>query len=159
MLEPHEEGDSIYVITDAQDNFSQSGSREKLKEELLNNRVRLFAFLLADQMFTVEERLYSAIMSAANETGGFVLGQSAESGSISSTSFEMNRQVQEKIKAQTAQLNLWLGGFYSLSLTPHYFHGGSHVSVDVVDDKGKRRKGLVVTFPRRLLNCPTALAN
>jgi len=47
-------------------------------------------------------------------------------------------------KGQTAQLDLWLGGFYSLSLASHDFHDGSHVSVDVVDEKGKRRKGLVV---------------
>jgi von Willebrand factor type A domain len=82
LLEPHQEGDSIYdVITDGKDNSSVTGSPERLKEALLKNRVRLFTFLLSER-FTEESRIENAIMSTANETGGFVLGRAAESGSI-----------------------------------------------------------------------------
>jgi hypothetical protein len=71
----------------------------------------------------------------------------------------MNNHVREAIKGQTAQLDLWIGGFYPLNIASRDFHDRSRVSVDVLDDKGKHRKGLVVTFPHKLASCPSGLVN
>jgi len=155
MLEPHEEGDAIYVITDGQDNSSQSVTGEDLNKDLLKNRVRLFAFLLAEHLPIEGPRKDLEIMSSANETGGFVFGRAAEKSWFLGASFEMNKNVREIIKAQIALFNVQLNGFYSLNFgSSGEVANGSKVSLDVVDQGGKRRKDLVIAFPHRVLGCP-----
>lgn len=156
MLGSHREGDSIYVITDGKDNASQSDSQKRLKEELLMNRVRLFVFLFSRQM-TEEDRLGNAIADIATETGGFVFGAVSETESFWYSSFEMNNHVRERIRAETALLNVQIGGFYSLELGTLSNSHRSRVAVNVVDNGGKRRKGLVVNYLRILPACTSTL--
>jgi hypothetical protein len=163
MLEPHREGDAIYAITDGGDSGSNLNSK-KLENQLLRHRVRLFAFLL-DEPFAPKEELAQQqnFLQIVVNTGGFTFGASSDQmlSSAGGPRYRLDIPARERIEAQTELLVAQIGGIYRLDIRPtQALPDESRISLELVNDKGKRRKDVIVLFPRRLMRCPDgAIAN
>ena len=157
MLRPFQTGDAIYVITDGGDNASKT-NKAMVRRALLENRVRLFTFLLDDPLTPEEASGPDEIRELTRDTGGFLFGAAASSLSIASRhTFRFDPRAVEDIKLQTVGLENAVNGFYTLNSdgTPNESRV-SHLSVEVVDDRGKSRKDLRLIFPRlHVLTCAT----
>jgi len=157
MLRPVQMGDAIYVITDGGDNASKA-NEAMVRRALLENSVRLFTFLLGDPLTPEEASGADAIRELTRDTGGFLFGTAASSIFIGSQrTFRFDPRAVEDIKLQTVGLENAVNGFYTLNIdaTPNESRS-SHLSVEVVDDRGKSRKDLRLIFPRlHVLTCAT----
>jgi hypothetical protein len=139
-------GDAIYVVTDGGDNGSKSN--EGSLGRLLNSKgVRLFWFELYDRYFaTEEERRGTADMKELTErSGGLVV--TTDDYTKDPHSFE----------ALVGQLYGSLKNFYLLSLEiPSGADDKGSWNVEVVDEGGKKRKGIRVFQPKHLPSCVAA---
>jgi hypothetical protein len=74
VLQPFRTGDAIYAITDGGDNSSHI-SMDRTQAALRESGVRLFAFLFAEYISTVEEvDSLDSLIEMASDSGGFVFG-------------------------------------------------------------------------------------
>ena len=157
MLRPVQMGDAIYVITDGGDNVSKANGA-MVRRALLENSVRLFTFLLGDPLTPEEASGADAIRELTRDTDGFLFGAAASSLFIASQrTFRFDPRAVKDIKLQTVGLENAVNGFYTLNIdgTPNESRS-SHLSVEVVDDRGKPRKDLRLIFPRlHVLTCTT----
>ena len=159
-LQPYHVGDSIYVITDGGDNVSKIEA-SKVKKALLTAGVRLFLFRLDSGWFTQEEQIgLDEIVALAVDSGGHVsgiAGRMPAGGDIFEPYYEMDDRTRESIKNMTRLANNLIHGTYLLSFELSQnlsMQKWSGVSLEVVDDHGKRRKDVkLLAFPRRLSPC------
>jgi hypothetical protein len=155
MLEPSSEGDVIYAITDDEDNHSVTRGA-KLERLLLEKRVRLFMFKLADRTPPLAEGDNRSLTDISIKTGGFVFGESSSEIPWARNRYDFGSAMKKEIEDETALLILQVAGFYKLDLgvaPPE----GAHVSVRVLDGQNKR-KNLLVTSPSRFWSCSAPLA-
>lgn len=156
MLEPHREGDTIYAITDGGDNQS-SLSAKKLQLQLLRHQVRLFAFVLDDPLAPKEDvEKRRNFFEVVENTGGFIFGGASDQAlsSITGPHYRFDMPARERVEAQTALLIAQLIGSYRLDINAKQaLPDEAHVSLEVINERGKRRKDVTVLFPRRLLRC------
>jgi len=155
VLQPPEEGDAIYAISDGQDTHSRI-SADRLRLTLLRQGVRLFMFKLADRGPESEVETTKNLQDVAVATGGFIFGRSALSP-ISwegGEEYDFNSRVQETIQLQTTVLIFQISGFYRVEVNAKVpFRDDSRVSLEVVDARGKRRKDITATYQRYLSAC------
>ena len=156
MLEPYQEGDAIYAITDGQDDHSVITAK-KLEHELQRDRVRLYLFLLSDRILFEElQAEVRDVAALAANNGGFVFGRSSNNllSWAGDTHYEFNDRIKQNIEVQTGLLIVQIGGFYRIDIANTGRRGTeSRLSLHVVDEKGKQRKDVAVTFPRKILLC------
>ncbi len=152
LLEPARSGDAIYVITDGWDNTSHI-SGTNTRKLLLQSRIRLFVFLLAEPLpFQPEESRPDSLMELARATGGFVFGvagRSAGASFLPSWDFEYDydERTRERIRLYTEALNIQVNGFYTLHLeAPLQPSKLRKVSLEIVDARGQPRKDVAFTY-------------
>jgi hypothetical protein len=144
------------VITDGGDSGSSLSAKE-LEKQLLRHQIRLFAFLL-DEPFAPPEELEQKrnFLEMVVNTGGFTFGASSDQmlSSAGEPRYRLDIPARERIEAQTELLVAQIGGTYRLDISAtQALPDESRVSLELLDDKGKRRKDVIVLFPRRLLRC------
>jgi Mg-chelatase subunit ChlD len=152
LLEPTRSGDAIYVITDGGDNsshISETGTRKLL----LQSRIRLFVFLLAEKLpMELERTGKDSLIEIARATGGFVFGvagREAEASFLPSWNFEYDYddRTRERIRLYTEALNIQVNGFYTLQLeTPLQPSKLRKVLLEIVDARGQPRKDVAFTY-------------
>jgi hypothetical protein len=153
LLGPARPGDAIYAITDGGDNSSHT-SESQTKELLLLSGIRLFVFLFAEPVLTVEERSgVDSVIDLARDSGGFVFGTSARQRGTGFASwdvtYDFSERTREKIKTYTQALNIQVNGFYTLRVaTPVQPGKVGKISLEIVDAAGKTRKDVGFTYTR-----------
>ena len=152
LLEPTRSGDAIYIITDGGDNSSQI-SETGIRKLLLQSRIRLFVFLLAEQSpFQPEESRRDYLMELSRATGGFVFGVAGHAAGASflpswDFEYDYNERTREKIRLYTQVLNIQVNGFYTLQLEAHLQPNKLRkVSLEIVDGRGQPRKDIAFTY-------------
>ena len=152
LLEPTRAGDTIYVITDGWDNNSHISGADTRKL-LLQSRIRLFVFLLAEPLSFHSEALGpDSLMELARATGGFVFGVA---GRVPGVSFQSSRDFEydddehtrKRIRLYTEALNIQVNGFYMLHLEiPLQPSKLPKVSLEIVDGRGQPRKDVALRY-------------
>jgi Mg-chelatase subunit ChlD len=152
LLEPTRAGDAIYIITDGGDNSSHI-SETAARKLLLQSRIRLFVFLLAEKLpMELERAGKDSVMEIAHATGGFVFGvagRAAEASFLPSWNFEYayDDRTRERIRLYTQALNIQVNGFYTLQLeAPLQPSKLRKVSLEIVDGRGQPRKDAAFTY-------------
>jgi hypothetical protein len=129
-------GDAVYVISDAGEGISRATTGE-VERALLTKGVRVYVFMLHTGYVCPEEVAVPTLANFAEATGGrFVAVQGA------------GPQLEAHLKGVCAQTTQ----FYRLDLRT-VGEKEQAWSLEVVDDKGKRRKDVIVTYPHELPAC------
>jgi von Willebrand factor type A domain len=146
QLQPTEPGDAIYLITDGGDNAS-TVREPKVENELRSSGVRLFALMLppGGPFITEEERLGPEdLLRMSKGSGGFL--------EIAGTIYDDHMKSQIRLRAQ--QLSSQIADFYSITVQlPENPDKSQHLDLNVVDDRGHKRKDFVLAYPRKLSPC------
>jgi hypothetical protein len=150
LLGDTEPGDSVIVISDGRDNHSKA--REQDVERVYMRRgIRLFAVAIqAGALLSEEERLGAeSLVTFARATGaGTAVDAAKFHFDLSPTDPALLQQILRQISDEVAH-------FYVLKLSesagtrnPERWH------LEIVGENNKRRKGLTLTYPQRILPCP-----
>ena len=156
LLDPHQEGDVIYAITDGGENDSSTTATE-LQTVLLRNHVRLYTFLLADRTPIDEE--WAGKQDFANlvtNTGGFLFGEASRDSYswLNQPQYSFNDKIKDRIAGQTTMLIAQTAAFYRLELVhPDALKDGSNLSVHVIGQDRKKRSDLLVRYPTKFFSC------
>jgi von Willebrand factor type A domain len=156
LLDPHQEGDVIYAITDGGENDSKTTTKG-VQSQLLRNHVRLYTFLLAehtpiDEEWTGKQDFGNMVVN----TGGFLFGEASRDSSSWATpaQYSFNNKIKDGIAGQTAMLIAQTAAFYRVELVhPEALKEGSNLSVSVIGGNGKKRADLLVRYPKKFFPC------
>jgi hypothetical protein len=156
LLEPHQEGDSIYAITDGGENDSRTKAKD-VQAVLLRNHVRLYTFLLDERLTGDEDRAGKQVFAdlVAN-TGGFLFGQAAHDAYswLNEPQYSFTDKVRGHIAGQTAMLIAQAAAFYRLKpMSTEMLRDDSNLSVNVIGENGKKRSDLLVRYPTKFFCC------
>lgn len=149
-------GDSIYVITDGEDNHSKVRFSE-LEQALLGSGVRLYVFLLSDFNTAMEERLGQGDMAElARRTGGVVANIQATKaypqGSVEV--YRYNDETKMGIQNTTRQILNQMRNFYVLGIEEKAPSAKpKDWTLEVVDADDHRRKDVGLAYSHSLTNC------
>ena len=149
LFQKRELGDAIYVITDGGDNHSKSQWKD-VQSELLKKGIRLFWFPLYDRYFRAEgeEQSKEELQHLVDATGGWTI----KAGDLASPS---GRKSFDNTETRIYDM---MKNFYELEVgMPSAAEQYDSVELQVVDDRGKKRKGVEVRYPKRLPPCEAAL--
>jgi hypothetical protein len=164
LLEPVQPGVSLYLITDGGENQSRA-SRRQIEEQLLRSGVRLFMLVLNFEQFepvvAEPELMYpTTIQEVAVVSGGVkAYFPSRDSRSIlwfgaSEKTYQLTVQEIRLMETILRMLYISMVASYRLELEfPRAVDKPRKWKLEVVDSKGKTRKGLTVAFPGNLLPC------
>ena len=147
LLNPVQPGDTIYAITDGEDNASEA-SAKRTEAALLQADVRLFVFLLNDgEQVTGEvgEKRYS-FLSLVDDSGGFLFGLKRRQTPF--RDYVYDRTNMERITTETSELNILVLGFWTLDLAPSDLSKKSKLTMELV--RRKPRENLRLIYPREL---------
>jgi hypothetical protein len=146
LLQPTELGDVIYIISDGGENASKA-HRSDVESKLLAQGIRLFAFILQPKHYlaTPEEAAGPSLLSElAQMTGGTVLDED------SAASLDAPQQLSVIIHRGYDQM----AHFYDLQLSiPDRRAKRERMRLEVVNQDGRKRNDVSVTFPQYLLPC------
>jgi len=146
LLQPAEVGDVIYIISDGGENSSKV-HRSDVESKLLGHGVRLFAFILQPKApFTTPEEAAepSLLSNLAQVTGGMVVDED------SAAALDARPRLSAILQHGYDQM----AHFYELHLTiPNPWAKKQRLRLDYVDQDGKKRKDLSVSYPQYLLPC------
>jgi len=158
LLEPAQDGDAIYVITDGGENASRA-RLSGVEKALAAAGVRLFAFLLAaGEVISIDEQAgIRDLDELTRNTGGWIV--SVDATHMSSNYSPLSwRYDYEKAKGQIAfyaQLfSREISGFYQLKLQiPEDPRKPWRLEVELTDTHGQRRKDVTLAYPRKIYPC------
>ena len=140
-------GDSVYVISDGGENASHA-HRSDVENRLLATGVRLFAFVVRPQypLPTPEEAAEAALLpEVTSMTGGGIIDAAP---AVSLTEGSGLRPALSRLYDRIAR-------FYQLQLTvPQRWAKKKRLRLEVVDESGRNRKDLSLSYPEYLLPCP-----
>jgi hypothetical protein len=151
-FEQTQPGDAIYVITDGGDNASTE-KLSQLERSLEGSGVRLFAFLLnGPAMISREQSGVADLYELARVSGGSVVSVSPKvMGSGLNANYYFGKNTEEAIRASTAMLQAEIRSFYLLAVRfpgiPARFEDWK---IEVVDERGRRRKDVMVAYPHKV---------
>jgi len=146
LLQPAEMGDVIYIISDGGENASKI-HRGDLENKLLARGIRLFAFILQPKapFATPEEALGTNLLSELTQvSGGTVVDEDSAAA------------LDDRPKLSTILHRGYdqIAHFYDLQLSvPDRWAKKERLRLDVVDQDGKKRKDVTVSYPQYLLPC------
>jgi hypothetical protein len=148
-LQPSQLGDSIYLITDGEDNSSKTPESE-LRKALSKNEIRLFPFLLPKDYVTEEGRAgYRAISDLAGDSGGYVFTAEVTERPLEKHKFK--GPTADELRLQTTFLVNVACGFYTLNVVTNIEAGKpSRVTVEALNERLQTRKDLQLDFPHSL---------
>ena len=150
LLHPEVPGDAVYLISDGGENSSHTRLRD-VKRELLARGIRVFAFRLPGNRYfsTVEERSGPMLLEdLAGTTGGAMVSLD---GNVSVSDRDHLRSVLARGYDEMAH-------FYEVEVeVPNTLKPEHRLSLEIVDEQGKKRKDLHVVYPQELPQCSPAL--
>lgn len=156
LLDPVRPGDVIYAFTDGGDNRSRSKPRE-VEKALLSAGVRFFAFIYYDSRRQSEGFLGPALLDKLIEATGGSWVVFPPPGSYSS---KFSGKQAAAVKAAARQVYGEMTEFYRLEVElpvemalPHAPQKLRGWKLEVVDERGKKRKDLTVHYPEKLAPC------
>jgi len=141
-------GDAVYLITDGVDNHSRMRS-EEVEHEFLSRGIRLFCFILwpARHGEDEAERSIYVLQHLTEVTGGL----------ITNTRHDDSSNGREWLKASLLRAYTEMKSFYDLEVeVPGNLDKQHRWELQVVDDRGKKRKDIEVTYARNLTPCAMA---
>jgi von Willebrand factor type A domain len=148
LFQTHEPGDAIYAITDGADN--QSKFREKdVQQELLSKGIRLFSFVVSTAqppLITEIERQngYLDVQRLAEVTGG----------SIVNAEYNPYENEHRELEASLQRAYDKMKSFYKLDVQLPVKLDKEHPwELQAMDEHGKRRKDVEITYARNLVSC------
>jgi hypothetical protein len=157
LLDPHQEGDAIYAITDGGENESTTTNKE-LESQLLRNHVRLYTFLLRERI-SVDLEEGQTFVDMVTNTGGALFGETASDSYWweNQPQYSFDEKIKNRIAGQAAMLVARTAAFYRIDLLhPEAPKEGSNLSVDVVGRNGKKRADLLVAYPKKFFACSSS---
>ena len=148
IFQTHEPGDAIYVITDAGDNKSRFQKKD-VELELLSKGIRLFVFVVstaqAPLMTEIERQQgYDELQHLTEATGGSIVN--AEYDPYEKESRELEASLQRAYDKMKSFYELQVG----LPVKPDKERPWE---LRVVDEHGKKRKDVEITYARNLAPC------
>lgn len=150
LLRPVQLGDAIYAITDGGDNASQT-SAVQTEAALEQSGVRLFAFLFAQPLLNSEREGKDSFLGMVEDSGGFVfgvLGRPLPQGPSWDVDYIYDKEIREKIKDDTSELNIQVNGFWTLELAAPPSDKESKMKLEIAGRDRRIRKDVAVTYPR-----------
>ncbi len=146
-------GDAIYAITDGGENASHAPGAQT-KEALLQSGVRLFVFLLTEPLPpSPQDDNMDAFLEMVHASGGFLFGIPGRNGPFAATwgfDYTYDKDSRDKVSMYTKELNIQVGGFWTLELAAPSSKKEEKLKLEVVDHEGRTRKDVWVTSPRAL---------
>jgi Mg-chelatase subunit ChlD len=140
-------GDSVYLISDGYENASKIG-REEVTRELVAKRIRLYILRLGGgQFFATEEENTESALAAdlAEATGGSVLNLYLDSSESNSEHTKLVLQRLYRQMADFYEMRLQMPAMLPRKWQPW--------NLEVVDERGKKRKDIHVIYPHTLAPC------
>ena len=151
-------GDAIYVITDGGDNSSRHHFREA-KQVLIKKGIRLFCALVIPTSGprTSEEELGSGdVWDLVQDTGGFgVLARGHSISLLGNAGYPFQKSPKgAEVESDMSHVYARIQQFYLLQARPtKAATKAQSLKVSVIDDQGKPRKDLIITYPAKFLPC------
>jgi VWA domain containing CoxE-like protein len=146
LLQPAGHGDAIYIISDGGENASKSHGSD-VERELVAQGVRLFAFILQPKapFATPEEAAApNLLVELTKVSGGAVVDEDSVAALDS----------QPKLSAVLHSGYEQMAHFYDLQLSiPDRGKKKERLRLDIIDQDGKKRKDVSVSYPQYLLPC------
>jgi Mg-chelatase subunit ChlD len=155
FLQPTQDGDAVYLITDGGDNSSTT-TESIIRNILLQSRIRLYLFLLSEPgYFEITGLGTDALMRLTKATGGFVFGVRSNQPGLwanpSEFAYDYDDRTKDRIKSYTRLLNVQVNGFYRLQYhVPLPQKKLNKISLEIVDSSGNTRKDLAWSYPELL---------
>ena len=149
-----EPGDSIYVITDAEDNFSKAKSSD-VERLLINSGIRLFALILYEPARHAEsEEGSQRLNDLVRRSGGLLLSFSAHLRPSGGDYYEYNDKVVNASRDATRLVQAQISNFYVLNVVgPDQPSNPKDWNLQVVDAQGCKRNDISVSYTRPSLTC------
>lgn len=148
LLNPVQNGDAIYAVTDGDDNASGVSARQT-EAALLRVGVRLFVFLLAEpQPYTELQDKRDSLLSTVDDSGGFVFGLVGRQKPFRDYLYDSTTR--ENMTAETRELNILVHGFWTLDLTLPDLTKKGRVKLELVNRKEKARRDFTLIYQREL---------
>jgi Mg-chelatase subunit ChlD len=146
LLQPPELGDVIYIISDGEENASKI-HRSDVENKLLAQSIRLFAFILQPNHYlaTPEEEVGPSLLAELTQaTGGAVVDEDSEAAIDDRP--ELGAILQRGYRQ--------MAHFYDLQLSiPDRPAKKERLRLDIIDQDGKKRKDVSVSYPQYLVAC------
>jgi hypothetical protein len=148
LFQSQQSGDAIYVITDGVDNQSKFGERD-VEQELLSKGIRLFCFMVSTAqppLLTEMERQhgYFNLKRLVDVTGGLLVNEEYNPYENERKELEASlRRAYDKMKV-FCKLEVEL----PVKLTKEH-----RWELQILDERGKRRKDIKTTYARDLAAC------
>ena len=141
--EPHI-GDAAYVISDGGDNASRVQVGE-VEQEFLSKGIRIFFFTFRYRYYpTQEERQAPDLLDdLAHTTGGQALQIDSEDW----------QKTQEQVSSEVRKLYKQMSNFYTLQLELPAINKWESLKLELLDEKGRKRKEVRLFYPHRLAPC------
>src|ERR1700674_569964 len=139
------DGDAVYLISDGVDNRSKF-RRKDLQQKFLSSGVRLFCFILSNsnRPHSESEAARDDLQHLAEVTGG----------SIANVNRNESANVRERLNAALSRTYDTMKNFYQLEVEfPSNADTRRQWELQVVDEQGKKRKNVEVTYARNLTRC------
>lgn len=139
LLGPAQVGDSVVVVSDGQDNQSKSGI-SAVQQAYWSKGIRMFLFEIFDRFLqegnSAEEELFST------DTGDAYR--------------RIERPETSEILSAVRKIENELSTFYVLQLgLPQSTESPKLLQLEIVDQSGRKRKDLILTFPKKVRSCGT----
>lgn len=146
LLQPAEVGDVVYIISDGGENASKV-RRSDVENRLLAEGIRLFAFILQPKtpFATPEEAAGPNLLSELTQvTGGMVVDEDSAAA----------LNARPRLSAILQRGYVRMAHFYNLELSiPNRWAKKQRLRLDIVDQDGKKRQDVNVSYPQYLLPC------
>jgi von Willebrand factor type A domain len=177
-LEPTRPGDAIYLVSDGRNDLKLSMA-SSVAAELQSNGVRLFSFALNDagesDLYSVDEGEHSETMpppspgpkelaDLVRASGGLELTLHPGSGrvgqSFGKTNYDYDEKSRQSARIAASAFETAIGNFYVVTVNlPEDARGLGEWQVEIVDEQGKSRKDLTLSYPGRIPGCVAAPGN
>ena len=161
-LRPTQPGDIIYLITDGGENASRHRPPE-VKNALLTRGVRLFTLIVSGWLhpgsWTApprERQLYGErLREIAEVTGGCFFSLAPVDYSATEIMHDQpTSEERDSILRRAEHIYQQMGHYYRIEVKlPSAVDQPRGWKLEVVDERGKKRKGVELAYPRKLLPC------
>lgn len=144
-------GDVIYLISDGGDNQSRHPRPEALRAAV-EKGIRVYSFLIRLQGFVTEEgrRGPKVLEEFAQQTGGLVADAPSDIGGL----YDLSPRGRGELSRQLQVLYAHMSTFYNLEIQlPSQLVKPTDWKLEITDERGKRRKDVLVTYPHELAPC------
>ncbi|HTW59679.1 MAG TPA: vWA domain-containing protein [Terriglobales bacterium] len=169
-MEPAHPGDSIFMITDGR-NDEASPMAASVSDELTNRGIRLFSFVLDDSrraddgiaagaisesapLPNPDAKILSALVKGAGGVGYTLYPGGSKIGQSFGASYNYDERTRQNVQASISEIEIAISHFYILSIAlPGDVRGLQDWQLEVVDERGMKRKDVIVAYPAKIAGC------